>query len=228
MINYKANTQRGFMGVLIGVILIAACALGLYYLVFYKKVTYIAPETLQDISTTQTATENIDDEKVTYVSTITAQFEGTYRTAFQFSYPKNLFKVTATQDGKKITISEIKPTASTTTSTGTTTASTTPTTTSAPSAATSTVHTITVSFEGEREYTPEEYWTAIGKKTCSDCIKNRAPFEVPDSDGSLTYENNKKIIHIVKSQKDTPWLFVFEIQKPATPLIQALKTFSFK
>jgi hypothetical protein len=202
--------KRGFVGAVVGLIFILACIIGLYYLLFYKKTEYIAPP----ITPAQQATTS-NSSLQTYASTVEGIFEERDTISFQFTYPKAAFVVEASTDGKQVTITENR---TATTTVGTTTQMT----------ATTTDHSLLITYEGGRGFMPEDYWKEEGKKMCADCVKSVAPFQIPNSETSLTYENNKKIVHIVKSPKDTSWLFIFQLEKPVGNVMNVLRTFEFK
>ena len=206
----KTSYKRGFFGAILGFVFILGCIIGLYYFLFYKKTEYTAPP-IREVEKATTTAQNLQ----TYTSTVEGTFEEKETISFEFSYPKNTFAVDASTDGKQVAISEITNVSA---QIGSTTVATT----------TVLKHSLLVTYEGGRGFMPEDYWTEEGKKICSDCVKSVAPLQIPNAESSLTYENNKKIVYIVKSPKNTPFLFVFELQKPATNVVNVLRTFEFK
>ncbi len=203
-----ARYKKGFIGVIVGLLFILACLVGLYYVLFYRTDLFapisVLPSTPVPAPATTTQ-KSADKNLTTYAGTVTSTFEEVSKVSFQFAYPASRFAVSASNDGKNISITEI--------GVGTTTD---------PVA-----HKVMVSYEGGRGYSPTDYWTDISKKTCSGCVKIDAPFSIAGASTTLSYENDKKIVHIVQG-KSAEWLFIFELEKPATAAIDVLKTFSFK
>lgn len=199
------NHKRGFLGVIVGLIFILACLVGLYYVLFYRT-EYVAPvsgsQKVQSEEVTASSTENA--KETTYVGTVTSMFEEVSRTSFQFTYPQADFAVSSSNDGKNISLTE-----------------------TAAGSSTPLVHKITVSFEGGRGYTPADYWTNVGKKSCSGCSAVVAPFTIAGATSTVSYGNSQKTVVIVQGPSPE-WLFAFELQKPAEAAAQVFGTFSFK
>ena len=208
MSTYHKN-QRGFFSALIGLIFILLCIMGLYYLLFYKKTEEYVAKNPQDQVASTTPNVELANGMTTYVSKVEADFEEHEVQSFQFSYPNDTFSVSGSTDGKKVLILE-KQSGNSGTSTATTT-----------------LHTLTISYEGGRGYSPNDYWTNIAKKSCANCVKIDPPFSIVNATSTLAYQNEQKIIHIVSSPNKS-WLFVFELKRPGDNAVNALRSFSFE
>lgn len=186
----------------IGFLFILGCLVALYYFLFYRT-EYSAPVTTVPLTTQPATTTAVASGKTTYVGTVTSDFEEVSRISFQFTYPAAALAVTASNDGKNVSITE------------------------KASTSTPLVHKVTVSFEGGRGYSPADYWTNVAKKTCTGCTKVDAPFVVAAATSTVAYANAQKTVYIVQGTQ-ADWLFVFELMQPDDEIIAALSTFSFK
>lgn len=130
-----------------------------------------------------------------------AWFEGYDRLYYEFDYPESDFSVTTAPDNKKITIKEI--------TTGKTSL-------------------VSVSYEGGRGYTPQDYWNETLKPTCANCVPITNTVSVKDAQGLVTFANQDKEWVIFSGPPTSGWLFVAELQKPASNVEKILSSFVFK
>jgi hypothetical protein len=137
-----------------------------------------------------------------YDPLLEAWFEGYDRLYYEFSYPEADFSVKTSGDNRIITIEE---------------------------KASKAINTITVSYEGGRGFTPEDYWNEVLKKNCLDCQRVDNQIEIKDAVGLITFSGVDKewvIFNSVNSAGGPIWLFAAEINKPTEKINKILSSFT--
>ncbi|MHA1796113.1 MAG: hypothetical protein ACTSUK_08375 [Promethearchaeota archaeon] len=127
-------------------------------------------------------------------------FEGWDRLYYEFAYPENEFAISTSDDNRKITIKEKEA---------------------------GRIHTVTITYEGGRGFTPNDYWNEVLKKECPTCQQIGNPIAIKDAQGLMTFASEEKEWIIFGSPSRTAWLFVAELLKPASSVEQVLTTFTF-
>lgn len=191
--------KRGFIGVVVGICIALGAAGLLFYLFTTKDVAYVAPDQSQSNDEAPVSAEQI----TTYVGTVTSYFEETERISYEFDFPTSDFSVTSRPGGESLYVAEKVGDAIKT-------------------------HTLAISYEGARGYSPQDYWDNIGSKDCPNCKKATAPFSIANAASSVAYEDSERVIYISPSAPGTPWLFIFELQKPTSAVSEVFGTFEFK
>lgn len=137
-----------------------------------------------------------------YDPLLEAWFEGYDRLYYEFSYSEADYSVKTSSDNRIITIEE---------------------------KASKTLNTITISYEGGRGFTPEDYWNEVLKKNCSDCQRVANPIVIKDAAGLITFSSADKewiIFNSVNNAGGPVWLFAAEINKPAEKMNKILSSFT--